>query len=250
MWGLCSPIVGSDVAALAAHLGTLASDEARDALVLVCGLRAGSARLRTIADALSRTHRLSQGSSTTRQVASLAGGVDGFLGRRSARFRANLRRSIRAADDARIVHERHAPTDVARALELYERAAAIDDRSWKGRDEAGLRATGLYAFYAAMLPRLAPRGALRMSFLVEQGEDVAYLFGGVFGSTFRGLQFAFAAGREHASLGNLAQFRAIEALCDEGIARYDLGVTADYKRHWGEDEEETMSLVASPRRGG
>ena len=131
---------------------------------------------------------------------------------------------------------------------LYARAVAIDDGSWKGRAEAGLRASGLHAFYAEMLPRLAARGALRMTFLVEPGgEDVAYLFGGVHGDTFRGLQFAFRAGREAGSLGNVAQLAAIEALVDEGVARYDLGVRADYKRRWAEEEVETVSVFAVPR---
>ncbi len=252
MWGLSSPLVGPDTDALGDALGALVREEARGAIFLVCGLHRDSARLAAMVEALAATHHLSQGSSTSRQISSLEGGPAGFLSRRSARFRANLRRSERGANAARIVHERHAPTDPAEALRLYARASAVDDRSWKGREGAGLRGdgqpgSGLYAFYAQMLPRLAVRGALRMSFLVERGEDVAYLFGGLFGSTFRGLQFAFVAGREAESLGNLAQFRAIEALCDERVAYYDLGTTVEYKRSWGEIEDETVSVIANPR---
>jgi len=90
-----------------------------------------------------------------------------------------------------------------------------------------------------------------MHFLVDaaSGEDLAYLFGGVSGDTFRGLQFAFAAGHEERSLGNVMQYRAIAALCEEeeGVARYDLGTVVDYKRHWGELLDETLSLIAVPR---
>ncbi len=247
MWGLCAPVVGADPAALAAALASVLSEEGRGAVLLLCGLHRESERLSAIVEALAGTHRLAQGSSTERRIASLEGGIDGFLSRRSARFRANLRRSLRSAGDKGIVHERHAPTDAAAATRLYTRALLIDDRSWKGRSDTGLRGSGLHDFYAEMLPRLAARGALRMSFLVEHGADVAYLFGGLFGASFRGLQFAFVAGREAESLGNLAQYHAIAALCEEGVGRYDLGTAVDYKRHWGEIEDETVSVIATPR---
>ncbi len=254
MWGLGCPVVGGDVEQLGRALAEVLHHEAPAATVLCCGLRAGSRRTAAIATALAPTHRLIQGSPTIRQVASLDGGLDGFLARRSARFRANIRRALRDAARRGLAHERHALTEVD-APAFYARAVAIDDRSWKGRASAGLRATGLHDFYERMLPLLARRGALRMHFLVDstpQGPvDVAYLFGGLApgatGRTFRGLQFAFVEGNEDKSLGNLAQYHAVAALCDEGVERYDLGTLVDYKRHWGELADETMSLIAVPR---
>ena len=260
MWGLGCPIVGGDVARLGHALGEVLHTEAPTATLLCCGLRTGSMRSAAVAVALSPTHRLLLGSPTVRQVASLDGGVDGFLARRSARFRANLRRALRDASRRGLVHERHVP-DPAQARALYVRAVAVDDRSWKGGEKAGLRGTGLHDFYADMLPRLAGDGSLRMHFLVEPTPrgpvDVGYLFGGVApgstlapghtGTTFRGLQFAFVEGKEHLSLGNIAQYYAIDALCEEGVQRYDLGTQVDYKRHWGELTDETMSLIAIPR---
>ena len=55
-----------------------------------------------------------------------------------------------------------------------------------------------------------------MGFLVEQGKDLAYLFGGIGHETFRGLQFAFRAGDEARSLGNVVQRMEVEQLCKEG----------------------------------
>ena len=254
MWGLGCPLIGGDVELLGVALAEVLHHDAPAATLLCCGLRAGSLRTAAIATALSPTHRLMQGSPTIRQVASLDGGVDGFLARRSARFRANIRRALRSAEQRGLAHERHAPAE-ADVASLYARAVAVDDRSWKGRSSAGLRATGLYDFYACMLPLLARHGALRMHFLVEPTPlgpvDVAYLFGGVApgptGTTFRGLQFAFTEGNEDKSLGNLAQYHAVATLCEEGVRRYDLGTQVDYKRHWGELMDETLSLIAIPR---
>jgi len=247
MWGLACPVVGPDPLVLAGALAERLHEDAPTATLLACGLRAPSLRLTALAAALSPTHKLIAGSPTLRQVASLEGGVDGFLSRRSPRFRTNLRRALKQAKAIGLRHERHLPSTVQEAEALYARAVAIDDRSWKGRAEAGLRGSGLYAFYAEMLPRLALSGDLRMHFLVEGEADVAYLFGARLGDGFRGLQFAFVAGHEAASLGNLAQYHAIEALIDEGVTRYDLGTAVDYKRHWGELLDETVSLIATPR---
>lgn len=260
MWGLGCPIVGGDVERLGRALAEVLHTDAPTATLLCCGLRAGSMRTAAVAAALSPTHRLLRGSPTVRQVAALDGGIDGFLSRRSARFRANLRRALRDATRRGLLHERHVP-DPAQARALYLRAVAVDDRSWKGLANAGLRGTGLHDFYADMLPRLARHGSLRMHFLVEPMPggpvDVGYLFGGVApgdalapdhsGTTFRGLQFAFVERKELDSLGNLAQYHAIAALCEEGVQRYDLGTQVDYKRHWGELTDETMSLIAMPR---
>lgn len=252
MWGLSCPLVGADEPALGAALAQAAHeahDQGGSPVVLLCGLRRGSLRMRTAVAALSATHRISEGTGTQRQVASLEGGLDGFLARRSAGFRSKIRRARRQAEARGLRYERHAPTTVDDVRRLYDRAATLDDDSWKGRAETGLRGSGLYAFYEHMLPRLAARGELRMSFLVDGGQDVAYLFGGVRHGTFRGLQFAFRAGHEARSLGNVAQLMEVEQLCKDGALRYDLGVSAEYKQHWGEELDETMSLIAAPRRG-
>jgi CelD/BcsL family acetyltransferase involved in cellulose biosynthesis len=99
-----------------------------------------------------------------------------------------------------------------------------------------------------MLPRLAARGALRLMFARHEGRDVAYILGAVAGDTYRGLQFSFDDAYRDDSLGNLAQYHQIAALCDEGVTRYDLGSGFPYKRRWAESGMVTMTLWAFPKR--
>jgi CelD/BcsL family acetyltransferase involved in cellulose biosynthesis len=101
-------------------------------------------------------------------------------------------------------------------------------------------------FYRLMVPRLHRRGALRLGFAQRDGQDLAYILGGIFGDTYRGLQFSFAADEEPLSLGNLCQYWQLERLCAENIALYDLGSEVEYKRRWGEIVHETVTLVAWP----
>ncbi len=77
------------------------------------------------------------------------------------------------------------------------------------------------------------------------GEDVAYIFGGVFGDTYRGLQFSFDARFSSLSLGNLCQLEEVRRLVEAGVRRYDLGSEVRYKRNWGEEVVETTSLIVT-----
>jgi CelD/BcsL family acetyltransferase involved in cellulose biosynthesis len=65
----------------------------------------------------------------------------------------------------------------------------------------------------------------------------------VFDGEYRGLQFSYDDAHATLGLGGLLQLQQIIALCDEGIARYDLGTEMDYKRRWAEDVMETEMLV-------
>ncbi|HUS64759.1 MAG TPA: GNAT family N-acetyltransferase [Kofleriaceae bacterium] len=247
MWGLACPIVGAEVAALSAELSAeLRATAPRDALML-CGLQQGTPRFGAVVRALGQTHRLRLGMVTRRFGASLAGGVDGFLSRRSANFRVALKRAQRRAE-ARQIRFVPAPVGTAQADadRAYDRLLAVEARSWKGRDEVGIASTEMLAFYRVMIRRLARRGALRLMFAVDGDTDVAYILGGLFGSTYRGLQFSFADGYDALSLGNLCQLEQIRALCDEGVTFYDLGAEVEYKRRWGETLRETVTLLAVP----
>jgi CelD/BcsL family acetyltransferase involved in cellulose biosynthesis len=95
-----------------------------------------------------------------------------------------------------------------------------------------------------MSARLMTAGKRRLTFARLEGEDVAYIFGGVFGDTYRGLQFSFDSQLTKFSLGNLCQFETIQRLAREGVARYDLGTEVRYKRRWGETVESTTALIA------
>jgi len=57
------------------------------------------------------------------------------------------------------------------------------------------------------------------------------------------LQFSYDADLSQFGIGGLLQYHQVVELCDEGIARYDLGTEMDYKRRWAEDIMETEMLV-------
>ena len=99
------------------------------------------------------------------------------------------------------------------------------------------------AFYRAMMPRLAERGALRLLFGRIDGEDVAYVLGAVTQARFRGLQFSYAADHAPLSLGNLGQLELMRRLVEQGVREWDLGADVAYKRRWADRSDETLSLA-------
>lgn len=246
MWALGCPLIGAEPEPLARELTVECAAEAPGALLLLSGLVEKSPRFVAAARALAPRYLLRLGPSTRRHIADLSGGLDGFLSRRSANVRRGLHRALKQARDRGLVFERvEVRPDVADAV--YQRILAIEARSWKAKEGVSILHSEMLGFYRSMLRRLARRGAARLQIARLDGVDVAYILGGVFGDGYRGLQFSFA--REHAalSLGNLCQYHQVQALCDEGVRRYDLGAEVEYKRRWGELVLETVSLFALPR---
>src|SRR6185295_119210 len=104
-WGLASPLIGRDPEPLAeAVVATLAAR--RDwQLTIVTGLTASGPQRRALDRVLPPRWERRAGTPTIRHVASLDGGVDGFLSRRSRDLRKSLRKSLRAAATAGISFE-------------------------------------------------------------------------------------------------------------------------------------------------
>ena len=241
MWGFASPLVGPRAVEL---LGELASTSP---LVLL-GVAADGTRLAELERALGRSHRVRPFDLVPRFVASLEGGSDGFLRRRSTSFRRNLRAAERRGRACGLELERVVPASADAARALYVRALAIEARSWKAQSEAPVHRGPMAAFYSEMLPRLAEQGALRALLARRAGEDVGYLYGGVVARRFRGLQFSFADALREIGLGNLLQWEMIRWLCEDGLTDYDLGSRSLYKRRWAETGLVTLSMVALPAR--
>ena len=256
VWRLACPLVcDGDPGGLARDLlDDLAAGAPSDVLIL-SGLVAGSPLFDALIAALGRRYHVASGvvPATRRFLASLDGGVAGFLGRRSSHFRANLRQAARKAAGAGIRFEPVVVTSDAEARRLHARLLAVEAASWKGQGGHGLMVPEMAAFYREMLPRLARERPSRLRAQVAslEGRDVALIVGGVVptseGFVYRGLQFSFDDAHRGLSLGNLAQLAQIEELCREGVALYDLGSEVDYKRRWGELCRETVTLVAIPR---
>lgn len=188
--------------------------------------------------------RIFQGRATARRVADLSGGLDGFWANRSRKFRGNLRRDSRevAAVGPRFRYFRE-PMSRPRAGAFFQRLMRIEARGWKGRRGEGVNQGPMCDFYRRMLAVLGPRGQYRAVTVSIADREVGYILGGVLDSGYRGFQFSFDSDYSKLALGNLLQLHMIENLCAEGATRYDLGMEADYKRHWGELLIETTSLL-------
>jgi hypothetical protein len=242
-WGLACPLVAREPRELARELvDALTEDRGQWDAVFLSGLARGGPAFTALVHTAQRKYRLGLGQPTARCVASLEGGLDGFLGRRTAHHRKNLRRATRLAA-GQVRFERLAPTDPEAALALYARVLEVESRSWKGQSGHGIQDGAMRVFYAEMVPRLARAGRLRLTFAYEGDQAVGYVLGGVRGDSYRGLQISFDDRLSHLSVGNLLQLETISGLCEEGCLNYDLGTAMPYKKLWAEREVETVPLV-------
>lgn len=249
MWGLACPLVGANPTRLAQDFAAAAAARrgSWDTLWL-SGVPLDGPLFRALAGVFARaSFRVRVGPTANRYVASLDGGFDAWIGERSARFRANLRRALRRCEAEGVRFETLAPRRDADPAALYQRILAVEARSWKGLAEVGITTGAMRAFYAAAFQRLVPRGALRAVVATRDGADVGFVFGGVFGDTYRGLQVSFDETLRDLSLGNTLQATMIANLCGEGIAAYDLGSEIPYKARWGELGIATAALVVLNR---
>ncbi len=241
-WGLACPLVGASGEAFVEEVRS--RDGEWDVLLLGGVLDRAPVRAELMTS-LERHYELREANTTVRHVASLAGGIDGFLARRSRNFRRSLQRAVWRAEQQGVAFD---VCDAAEPDPAYERVLAVERRSWKGRARVGIDGGGMGEFYRLMTRRLAARGALRLMFAQRDGQDLAYILGGVFDGTYRGLQFAFDADCTDLALGNVCQYRQLEALCDAGISDYDLGTTGGgYKRRWAEREVASTLVLAVNR---
>lgn len=248
IWGLACPLLGGASERLAYDFfrTTFAHRASWDAL-WIGGLHRESAMLRALASLFQTTCSVRWGPETKRYAADLAGGWDGWLGRRSAHFRANLRRSLRQAERDGVEFEWVVPAADADPAALYARVVDVERRSWKGLEDAGFASGAMHLFYDRTFARLVPAGALRLIVARRAGEDIGFIFGGMFRGTYRGLQMSFDERFRHLALGNVLQGRMIMALAEEGVGVYDLGSEIAYKARWAEPGITTVTLVVLRR---
>lgn len=241
-WGLASPLIGSDPVGLVGEVVPLLASRRDWQLAIFAGLTVTGPQRRALDATLPARWERRRGQPTIRHVASLEGGVDGFLARRSRELRKSLRKSLRAAEAAGMTFE-SVRASSGEAAALYDRVQAVEARSWKSREGVGIQSGPMRAFYGAMLPRLCALGQQRTIFARMHDRDVGYILGAVMAGEYRGLQFSYDEELAHFGIGGLLQYQQVIALCDEGIARYDLGTEMDYKRRWAEEIMETEMLV-------
>jgi hypothetical protein len=241
-WGLAAPLVGRSPEALVEEVVALLAGRRDWQLAILSGHTAAGDHRRALERALPARWERRRGTPTVRHVASLDGGVDGFLGRRSRDLRKSLRKALREAAAAGLTFESVRATPET-AVALYERIQAVEARSWKARDGVGISQGPMRTFYALMLPRLAERGEQRTMFARLGEQDVGYILGAVFDREYRGLQFSYDAEHRALGIGGLLQYHQVAELCGDQIERYDLGTEMDYKKRWAELQMETEMLV-------
>ena len=241
MWGFGSPLIGPGAAALLA-----ASLRERPRPVLLLGLPAARERLRDLVRPLAGRFRGRSLDPTNRYVASLEGGLEAWLAGRSRAFRRNLRAARRRSESAGIELRRVVDPDPDELSALYAEILSLESRSWKGLAGRGADREPMRSFYAGMLPRLAQAGELRVLLAEQAGRLVGYLYGGLVGRHFRGLQFSFDETVRQLGLGNVLQLEMLRWLCELEAATYDLGGQSSYKARWGEEGGESPSLLLVP----
>jgi CelD/BcsL family acetyltransferase involved in cellulose biosynthesis len=244
-WKFGSPLLGpSALELLGEILGSL-FDQGRRPSVLVSGFAADTPSAHRVRAAF-RHWTCWQLEAEPSSVASLDGGLDGYLSRRSGQLRRNLRKALHRAAERGVAFERCTPRDAKEADAAFERIVSVERRSWKGGEEQGVVHPLAMPFYRRLFLRVADAGLARVVFARHGEDDVGFLFGSLAGGTFRAQQFSFAREWRPYSIGNLLQLEAVSWLCDDGALCYHMGPTMEYKPHWAEQTVPTVNWLFSP----
>lgn len=242
VWLFGAPIVGSDPRAASSYAAEYFFSQRREQAIYLGGYREDSPWWEALIGSFGPYADLFGGEERSRCRASLDGGIDGYLSRRTRTFRRNLRQGERRASNAGI----HVDiVDTVDATLLLDRLHRIERNSWKGLDGSGIEGHDMATLYAHLLPLLSRQGSLRACVARDrEGSDVGFIFGGVRGDTYRGLQISFVESARELGIGNLLQWHEIQRLAHEGLYTYDIGMDMEYKRLWTEELFVTRLLFA------
>jgi hypothetical protein len=249
-WLFSCPLLGSDAVEL---LESLLQEKpfchARP-FILLSGLISGSVLPIKVLSAFGKYYDIIQLEPSIIRCASLSGHIDGYLSRRSANLRRNIKRAASQLAGRDVIFERCLPTTVEQAEAAYARMLSVEESSWKGIGRCGMTVQPSRDFYRLMLRRLSMSGMGRVIFAKHGGRDIGFIFGGITGAYYRAHQFSYAEDWSNYSLGSLLQVEKIRWLCEEGIARYDMGQAMAYKVRWAELELQTMNILLCPLKQG
>lgn len=252
-WLFACPLLGKEaVALLAEALDSLAAFYAPlFPHIIISGVRPGSSTSRRLLQRFGKGFDLFLHSHGVQCAASLEGGLDGFLGRRSANRRSKLLKAVRQAAQKGISFERIIPASPEEAGCAYRRMLAVEASSWKGIGHCGMAESPSREFYGVMLRRLSGTQEARIMFARHEDRDIGFIFGGMAGTIYRGQQFSYDHKWKDWSVGNIMQLEQIAWLCEEGAARYDMGPLdgprMEYKRHWTEERLEIQTWILAKR---
>ncbi|MCA8974342.1 MAG: GNAT family N-acetyltransferase [Planctomycetes bacterium] len=246
-WLFGSPLLGTDAVALLTEFLAERTGDGPSPSLLLSGLSADGPTVGAITASFGRRYLIHRLAPTTLCSASLAGGLDGYLSRRSGSWRRNLGQAARRAAALGVTFERCRPRDAEHAAAVYDRMIAVERTSWKGIGRCGMAEPPSLDFYGRMLRRLAASGGGRVMFARHEERDIGFIFGGLAGAVYRGQQFSYAEEWSRCSIGNLLQLEQLRWLCEEGIGRYDMGPDMPYKQHWTEIRTDIEARLLQPR---
>ena len=237
-WMFACPLVGEPVAALELLAEVAAKHRHELRAMLLGGLPRGGPLHTLLSSAVSQGGYGEQEGTESCIIDLSAGGVDGWLGRRTKNFRRSALRATLPAD-VEIVDGQGVEPE-----EAFARIQRIQGRSYKARDGEDLFATPMYRdFYRALLADVHASGELRLSFAVRDGQDLAYHFGFTRGIHYRGYQMSFVEEARPLGLGTALQMLHLRRAEEEGATRYDLGMLAPYKERWCDRVERTVIAI-------
>lgn len=105
---------------------------------------------------------------------------------------------------------------------LLQTIAAIEDRSWKGKEGVGIFSKAKYrAFFHDVAIAFAERGCLEVLLLTLDGKPISYRFGFLDGSTFLDYNFAYPDEFASFSVGRVLLADAINTAHEAGLTLFD-----------------------------
>lgn len=201
------------------------------------GIRCGSPLHEAIRRIEPLAERYTEFPVTECMLIDLGGGLDAWLERRSPKFRRTLRDSQKSGDIEIVAAGEESADD------LFARLLAVQEQTYKWKEGTDILKSAEYVgFYRSLLSSLRERGDLRLLFAQRGGEDLAYIFGGVAGDTYRGLQMSYIEEVRTLGLGNRLQLENLRRCEEEHITRYDLGMHSPYKERWADRREENTGI--------
>lgn len=237
-WMFACPLVGEPLAALQL-LAAVVGEHAKELrAILLGGLPKGGELHAMLSGATSGGGYAEQEGTESCIIDLGAGGLDGWLARRTRNFRrsvsrASLPTSVEVVDGQGVSPE-----------ESFERILRVQERSYKARDGDDIFTIPMYRdFYSSLLRDLHASGELRLSFAVRNGEDLAYHFGFTRGVHYRGFQMSFVEEARPLGLGTALQMLHLHRAEEEGVTRYDLGMLAPYKERWCDRIDRTVLAI-------
>jgi hypothetical protein len=242
-WAFGCPLLGPSPYESSSFLLDILDQQRHWQLAFLSGIPRHSALHRTLTQQLRAHYHIEIFEGAHCMQGEIDRDPEAYLSKRGKKFRANLRRSSRRAKEQGISFEWHNQDIDTEAI--FQRIMDVEMRSWKYASGGSIFLTERFdRFYRNIAHRMAQNGRLRVLFATRDGNDLAYVFGGVMGHVYRGFQLSYDEEWASHSLGHLVQWELIQQLAQhDHIHTYDLGMAMEYKEKWSDNLLEIDNFV-------